>query len=301
MSCEVWTIIVTYNPDPATFQNVLTSLEREIDAAIVVDNHSANASALRQLTSPFGHEFLELPDNEGIAHAQNVGIRHAMAAGASHILLMDQDTVLETGTVRALLDLCSDLESRHIRVGAVGNFFRDTHDGQLNAIWRAHGLGIKREPVDSGPDVVAEADFIIASGSLIPVATLRETGLMDAGLFIDLVDVEWGLRAAARGYRHFLTNRHVMAHTIGSGRKKLFGRSITLHAPIRDYYALRNALLLVRRPYIRAAWKLYFLRRVLIFFVVFGLFTDQKKRRLSLMFRGITDGIRGCAGRCPLS
>ncbi len=55
--------------------------------------------------------------------------------------------------------------------------------------------------------------------------------MMDEPLFIDLVDLEWGFRASARGYRHFQSPRPLMSHTLGSGRIGIGGRSISLHAP----------------------------------------------------------------------
>ena len=108
-----------------------------------------------------------------------------------------------------------------------------------------------------------EADCVIASGSLIPVSTLEAVGDMEADLFIDLVDIEWGLRAKSQGYRNFISFSQVMAHTLGNGRISIFGKTISLHSPIRNYYSIRNSILLSQRRYIDIAWRFYFIRRVL--------------------------------------
>lgn len=298
MNCEVWAVIVTYNPDIAVFESGLSSLLPQVAAVVVVDNASRNISEIRELTGPPSCRLVTLPDNQGIAHAQNIGIELGVVSGATHILFLDQDTILRPRTVSRLVAFCSSLQDRKIQVGSVGNFYRDIHDARLNDVWRAKGFSLYQEHFPTDRPVVAEADFIIASGALMPVVALQKVGLMDAGLFIDLVDVEWGLRAGSMGFRHFLQNRDVMRHAIGSARRKFFGKSVTLHHPIRDYYALRNSILLARRPYIPSAWRLYFLRRIFTFFIGFVLLGDQRPTRIRLMLQGLRDGLFGRNGKC---
>ncbi|MFT8897858.1 MAG: glycosyltransferase family 2 protein [Acetobacter sp.] len=297
MSCEIWAVIVTYNPDIPLLDAGLTALAGQIDGGIIIDNGSGNVEAVQALAAQRDLSFVALHENIGLAAAQNAGIRHGMDAEARYILLLDQDTILADGTARNLVTLCQSLEERGIRVGAVGNFFRDSHDDCLGSVWRSHGLRLRQTRASAGKSVVAEADFIIASGSLIPVATLRHTGLMDAGLFIDLVDVEWGLRAKWQGFRHFLHNRNIMTHTIGSGRQKMLWKNITIHSPMRDYYVIRNSILVARRRYIDLAWRIYFIRRVPVFLLGFSLFADQRRLRCFLMLRGLFDGLQGRGGK----
>ncbi|BCI68634.1 glycosyltransferase family 2 protein [Acetobacter aceti] len=297
MSCEIWAVIVTYNPDIPLLDSGLTALAGQVDGGIIIDNGSGNADAVQALAAQHGLSFVALHENIGLAAAQNAGIRHGMDAEARYILLLDQDTILADGTARNLVTLCQSLEERGIRVGAVGNFFRDSHDDCLGSVWRSHGLRLRQTRACAGKSVVAEADFIIASGSLIPVSTLCHAGLMDVGLFIDLVDVEWGLRAKSQGFRHFLHNRNIMTHTIGSGRQKMLWKNITIHSPMRDYYVIRNSILVARRRYIAVAWRIYFIRRVPFFLLGFSLFADQRRLRCSLMLRGLFDGLLGRGGK----
>lgn len=289
-------VLVTYQPDLKLLKRVLQALSTQVRCVIVVDNGSSNAILIGELAADCGAVWIPLGANEGLAAAQNKGLQAALESGAAGVLLMDQDTVLHPHVVASLSSLYNRLEAERVSVGSVGNAFRDTHDGKIAAVWRAKGWRVVRSSVDANDPNPVEADFVIASGSLLPASVLRHVGLMDAPLFIDLVDLEWGFRATAYGYRHFQSAQVVMDHTIGAGRVKLAGRNISVHAPIRNYYWVRNALLLARRSYIKPGWRLFFAYRALVYLVAYSLKGGQGIRRLKLMLRGLWDGIRGRAG-----
>jgi rhamnosyltransferase len=297
MRHAICAVVVTYNPDSFFFKEVIARLCKQTDKVIVVDNHSNNFAEVEAAAHALSAECIAMPENTGIAHAQNVGIAHGIEQNARYILFMDQDTTLPDGAVDDLHDTCRDLETKGIKVGSIGHAYRDTHDGKLNLPAKAQGHRLIRQTINPASDTLIETDFVIASGSLIPVSTLRDVGFMDEALFIDLVDVEWGLRALSYGYKNFQSLRKIMTHTLGSGRLNFLGRSISLHTPIRDYYVMRNSLLMLRRKYIEPGWKLYFFKRVFPFFIVFGFFADQKKTRLGFMTRGIIDGILNRGGK----
>ena len=74
-------------------------------------------------------------------------------------------------------------------------------------------------------------------------------------------------------------------------------KNITIHSPMRDYYVIRNSILVARRRYIAVAWRIYFIRRVPFFLLGFSLFADQRRLRCSLMLRGLFDGLLGRGGK----
>ena len=291
MNSEINAVIVTYNPDITSFSEVVRGLLGQVDMIIIIDNASKNILEIERTIKGTQVELIKFSENKGIAAAQNKGISYADSQEAKYILLMDQDTVLPKGAVAALCRECTDLERRGLRVAAVGCAYRDTHDGKLNAIWKANGRKLERQEVNSGSKRIVEVDFVISSGSLIPMSTLRAVGLMEEGLFIDLVDVEWGLRAKYQGYQSYQSFTHIMTHTLGSGRQKVLWKSVALHSPIRNYYSIRNSIFLARRHYIGLAWRLYFIRRIFPYFLVFGFFPKQKWPRVRAMIRGLFDGI----------
>jgi hypothetical protein len=115
------------------------------------------------------------------------------------------------------------------------------------AAWR------RRRP---DPDAVEalEVDHLITSGCLVHRRTYEMTGPFDEGLFLDYVDIEWSLRARARGFHFFVTRKARMAHRIGDSVISILGRSLWVHQPQRQYLLVRNHLLLWRRPFIPLSW-----------------------------------------------
>lgn len=295
----IFGVIVTFNPDLARFDEGAARVSAQVERLVVVDNGSHAASAIRARVEALGAVFIGLPENRGIAAAQNEGIRLAQREGAEAVLLMDQDTLLPADAVGHLSAAMRDLRDAGVRLGSVGCAYRDTHDGRIGASWRARGWRIVRQRPTSPASKQTEVDFVIASGSLLPLDTLRAVGLMDEPLFIDLVDLEWGFRAASKGYRHFQTDACVMDHTLGAGRIQVGSRSISLHAPVRNYYWIRNALILARRGYVQSAWRLYFVSRVVPYIAIYTLRGNRRLTRLKLMLRGALDGLRGRGGACP--
>lgn len=296
MQYKVCGLVVTYNPDIALFEKVIISLGEQVDKVIVVDNFSNNISEIQLLIEKIEIELIKLPKNTGIAHAQNQGIAYAQKHLADYVLLMDQDTVLPEKSIPDLLQQCISLEKDGSKIGAIGYAYRNTHDGRLNSVWRARGLKLYKQRIDSNQKGLVEADFIIASGSLISMQTLKNIGGMEDGLFIDLVDVEWGLRARAKGYKNYINYNRIMTHTLGREQKKFIWKNITIHNPINNYYSIRNSIFLTKRPYIGWAWRLYYLRRVFLYFITFSILPDQKWVRIKRMMKGLRDGIFNCSG-----
>lgn len=297
MESKIYSVLVTYNPNISSFREVIESLCRQTNAVVIVDNASKNLFEIQALIQNSKVEIIKFSENNGIASAQNKGIAYAASRGAQYILLMDQDTVLPEGAVSVLHKQCTDLESQGLKVGAIGSAYRDTHDGKVNLIWKANGRKVEKKEVTSEVNnKLIEVDFVIASGSIIPISTLKEVGLMEDGLFIDLVDIEWGLRAKYFGYQSYRSFTNIMTHTLGNGKINVFGKHVSLHSPIRNYYSIRNSIFMARRHYIGQAWRIYFVKRIIPYFITFGVFPSQKWTRIKFMMRGLVDGLFGADG-----
>lgn len=298
---DVCAVIVSYQPDPAAIADLLETVMPQVGAVALVDNASAGGwqMAVGELLAAHGGALLDQPRNIGLAAAQNVGIDWARARGFCHVLLLDQDSQPDAGMVAALWRALQVLSATS-RVAAVGPRFHDLREHR-DAPFVRIAFPLNRK-LWCDPDTSSIAcDFLISSGALIPVAVLDEVGPMDAGLFIDNVDMEWGFRAQARGYMLHGVCTATMHHRLGDDRRTLpFGLGqIVVHGPLRLYYMMRNRLLLYRLPHTPRIWIAQDLPRVLAKLLLFGVLVGPRLRNLHCMLHGLRDGLLGRRGECP--
>ena len=296
----VCAVVVTYRPDIALLTALLDALESQVGSVVVVDNASPG-SILRSL--PEGRdrvESLPLPGNLGLATALNMGIARArMQQGVSHVLLMDQDSVPEPGMV-ATLKAALDQQSRRMKVAAAGPHFRDPREGEDAPFVRIR-FPFNRRLHCEGDQAVVACDFLITSGSLIPLAALDNVGGMDDELFIDNVDLEWCFRAASKGYALLGVCGARMLHHHGAERYRVPGlsRGIVVHTPRRLYYMMRNRVLLYRRAYTPVRWIAQDVPRLIAKLLLFGLLVPPRRNNLRCMLAGLKTGIAGRASPPP--
>jgi rhamnosyltransferase len=295
----VCAIIVTYQPDTAALLALIHAVLPQVGAVVIIDNASDGIwqQALAQIKPDIA--FLRQPCNVGLAMAQNAGIDWARSRNHSHVLLLDQDSEPGEGMVASLLMALQRLSAEN-KVGAVGPRFhdrREDRDAPFVQIGfpRNHKLWCK-----SDQQTIA-CDFLISSGALIPMAVLDHVGVMDAGLFIDNIDMEWSFRTRAQGYSLYGICAATMHHHLGDDRRALpFGAGkIVVHGPSRLYYMMRNRLRLYSMSHTPNVWIAQDIPRVLVKLFLFGVLIGPRWRNLHFMLRGLWDGMRGRQGACP--
>ena len=117
----VLAVIVSYR-SAHLVRNLLSSLAREREAeastgvvirAVVVENASGETELLRAAVGELsGHDWIdviEAPRNGGFAYGNNLGFQHGFAANSvpDFFFLLNPDTEVRTGAIRALLDFCA--------------------------------------------------------------------------------------------------------------------------------------------------------------------------------------------------
>lgn len=300
VSARVHAIVVTFNPERDVLLREFVPLAPQVDKIWLVDNASSQSLASWVCGLPWAGqlELVQMPANLGLGAAQNAGIQSARAAGASHVLILDQDSEPMPDMVSRLLAASDRLQSDGVRVAAVAPVYADCATGPASGFVRLGWLEYKKQTALSGQEMV-EADFVISSGSLVPVNVLDDIGRMDESLFIDHVDTEWCLRAQSKGYRLFGVPGARMVHTLGDRRTRIWflrWRNVPYHSPFRYYYIMRNGLLLQRRSYIPLKWKTAELYRAVRMLLYYGLFGSERSECLKAMLNGIADGLRGVSG-----
>jgi rhamnosyltransferase len=296
-------VIVTFNPDVRTLDAQLAALRSQVPHVVIVDNGSDDAAAkvVRDLAEMYCCDANFLGRNEGIAAAQNRGIETALSKHADYVLLLDHDSIPSAGMVGALVASDHSLRARNVRVAAVGPVTIDKRNGVAGQFVKLDGLRVKRNGC-AAPNGVIEADFLIASGTLLHVSAIAEFGLMNEGLFIDHVDTDWCFRARHQGGRIFGVCAAHLHHALGDSAQRVWlgrWRHVFVHSPTRDYYIFRNTVLLVRHTPMPLWWKLHFLFRLCQFLVYFSVGVAPRLRRLKCMAVGVVHGLSGKTGRMP--
>lgn len=288
-------IIVTYNPDLDALGSLIRAILPQLTNLIIVDNGSANnVEAWLSKAHPEAAIIL-LEKNLGIAKAQNIGIEEAEKYDSHYVLLLDQDSIPAPDMVLVLAEAIKKMQKNGVKVACAGPRYSDPRQENALPFIQTKGLKLKRHICNAKDDIV-DVDYLIASGCLIPRATLDAVGLMQEELFIDYVDIEWGLRAQQKGYQSLGVCAAYMKHQLGDEPIFFRGRRIPVHSPLRHYYHFRNAIWLYRRSWLRSNWKIVDALRLMRKFVFYSLMTPPRLRHFGMMSLGIWHGLSGRMG-----
>ncbi|MGC1869511.1 MAG: glycosyltransferase family 2 protein [Acidobacteriaceae bacterium] len=292
-------VVVLYNPEIRLLDRLLRSVIGQVERIFVIDNTSDSTvdfgSFFHQYTERIS--YLALGENKGVATAQNIGIRESIKAGCSHVLFLDQDSSLPPDMVKQLLDAEVELVNAGKRIAAVGPLFVDEKTGRSSRATRHDSVLIHRILLDRNSRVPVETDYLIASGSLIRCEVLADIGMMRDELFIDWVDVEWGLRAKRHGYRCYVVPTATMTHSIGDKIGTLWGFKIRLHSDVRHYYMVRNAAYLIRSKTMGWQRRIITACKLPINICLFSWFSVQKIKSFKLLLRALLDGMGSRTGQ----
>lgn len=294
---RIASVMVTYNPPAGLAQRIEAAL-RQTDFMVVCDNGSAQPPCLDELPGELRERIslLQQSRNIGIAAALNLGLTYAEKQGATQALLLDHDSTLADQMVTAMVQADPGNQGPvALRVPQIRYALPEiacrwpyTRPGQR---FRFHFVYARSL---SQPSCV---DLAIGSGMLLDLAAWRQLGGFDEGLFIDLVDTEFCLRARQHGFSILAVPTAQLGHQLGEVRKnRLFGCIPvypTHHTPLRHYYISRNRIILARR-YARRfpSWLAYELLGALKLTLKVLCFERQRGRKLAAMLRGNLHGWR---------
>jgi GT2 family glycosyltransferase len=227
---------------------------RQADApgliTIVADNGSTDGTAAAVAEQFPDVELIQNGANLGFAGGNNAGIRKALALGADYVLVLNNDTELDPGAIRALVAeaqrrpdagaLCSKI----LFTDAAGSnrsdliwFAGATFDPRSGYNGRQRGY---RDHDDGRYDEVAETDRACGAAMLVPRDVLEKVGLFDDDLFAYSEDTDWSLRAREAGFRLYVVPASKVWHKVSASSG---GES----SPTTLYYNLRNTIVVCER------------------------------------------------------
>lgn len=254
--------------------------------SMMANNHSAGVFFL-----------LELGENTGVAAAQNKGLVWARESSYEHVLLLDQDSIPAADMVQTLQNALINLEAKDMKVAAVGPRLVDRRTNHNTHFIEINWFGITRKHYADHGKKIVKTDFLVSSGMLASVGVFNHIGLLEEAFFIDNVDLEWCFRARAMGYHLYGVFDAIMQHNVGDQVFRIGPGTFYRHNPERQYYIMRNRLVLYRRNYSPNAWIVQDIMRAIVKFVMFSLFFAPRLENIRMMCCGIRDAFAAKLGK----
>ncbi len=238
---KVVTIILNWNGLEDTVECLasLSKLDYPNHEVIVVDNGSKDGS-VAAIRNAFPDVILiENAKNLGFTGGNNVGIRRGMERGAEYLWLLNNDTVIDTGALRALVRTGerspeSGLLSPVIHfydhpqeIQFMGNYIRR----DLLEIWKIE----RRELLEN--EHVRRNLVLWGTALLIKRPTIERIGRLNEKYFAYHEDEEYGIRANRAGIRSLVVPEAKVYHKNSKSTGGFF-------SPIQAFLRSRNLFFL---------------------------------------------------------
>lgn len=248
---KVAIIILNWNNYSDT-KECLLSLQNQTYSnfkTILVDNGSTDGSG-RRLNEEFSWViYLELSKNLGFAGGNNAGIERALEEGFKYSLLLNNDTVIGTESLKEAVYALEQEEDIGLATGKI--FYYD----KQNVIWaaggeidwvrgRCHGIGTGKIN-DKTFSVSKEVDYAPGTLMLIRKEVFHKIGLLPECYFLTGEEAEFSIKARHHGYKVMYIPDFVIWHKVGySGSTKYQGSSLK-----KFYINERTRILFMKRNF----------------------------------------------------
>lgn len=271
--------VVVHHRDAAATVRCMEGVDAQVPArpaGIVVCNAYPDAEGSWGRVAQFAAErqwrVIDPGRNIGFAGGANLGLTAAAAAGAGGVWLLNPDTEPAPDALAALVAAMR----QDVSLAAAGSELGSDPPGGRLRLW----LGRASEHFN-GP-----WDFVSGASVLLRLDALAAAGGFDERLFLYWEDVELCLRLRKAGYTVAVVPSSHVRHARG-------GSLTPGSADLRDYYGVRNALLVVRKhaPWAMPAAAVAVAARMTLAKLVRG-----EGTRLRAAWRGWWDGLRGIGG-----
>ncbi|MEN9446750.1 MAG: hypothetical protein RJA25_39 [Bacteroidota bacterium] len=248
--------IVLFYPDKNKVLDLIHICSQYHRAKILLFDNSVDYPFLESLNSEKVILF-KSQKNVGVGGAHHYACQIAEAENFDFLLFVDQDSQLPKAFITDMILGFYRLKKLYPRLSAIGPSWQDIridnecHENSLKKNW----VNQKKENI---LNLFGANNTIISSGMLIWVPTLKIIGYPKKEYFIDLIDIEWCLRALSKNYQVKLLKNIQIRHSLGE--VKIIKKNILRYQqPIRYYYSIRNSFLLFREKQFPLLFRIYIL------------------------------------------
>jgi GT2 family glycosyltransferase len=209
---KVSVIVLNWNGgnDTVGCLSSLQSLNYENCGVLVIDNGSTDDSAALIREAFPEVEVLETGQNLGFAGGCNVGIRRALAQRADFIWLLNNDTTVDPGALKAMVEKAGS----DPRIGIVGSAIYNMEERERLQCWGGGYvnflLGRPRHFLKPVED--AKLQFITGASLMISRAAVEAIGELDERFFMYWEDADYCFRLRRGGWRIAVASQSKVWH-----------------------------------------------------------------------------------------
>lgn len=302
---KIAAVVVTFNRRQllAKTLEALLNGTRSPDRIFIYDNASTDETpeyleekgylAEKKIT------YIRAKENLGSATGNARAIKAAYQAGFDWVWVFDDDLLPDH---RALEFLVKDskLDDAHC-FASVDLNEKDTSElAWYNDLLKDGQIITAKTYADLGGDALVESNGIGYLGLFLPRRIIKKVGYPDERLFIWADDVDYMRRIRSAGFRQFFVLRSLTYHPKAPySNIKILGKDvyITMAAPWKEYYAIRNSIYIWSKYDGRAKTLLIKVPKQLILWsYVLIKYQDKKLIRAGIYSRAFFDGITGRLG-----
>lgn len=271
--------IVTYNPDLQRLKENVSAIYPQVDKLVIFDNGSKYFVDFKNALSGLdGIEYIESPDNQGIAKALSEIMNYAINNSYDWVLTLDDDSVAQPDLIKNY--------KKYMNISKVAT---------MTCFMEDRNYSRNERPIDKDYIYV---DRCITSGCFMNTEAYKNCDGYSLDFFIDRVDDDICYNLTRHGFKHIKINYVGLLHEMGLGIEKKFlwhtARAVN-YSPFRRYYIFRNETI-VRNKYpelIKREW-LESGRPMWINFVLSSLkillYEDNKSEKIKQTWKGWKDG-----------
>ncbi|MBD2454938.1 glycosyltransferase family 2 protein [Nostoc sp. FACHB-87] len=295
---------ITAYEDSTAVKNCINAIFNQsiaVDKLLIVDN--SIQQPLLHLANQENIIVKFHPENIGIGAGLTLAIKWAIEEEYDFLWAFDQDSVAHEDCLIRLISVYKTLTKSDYLIGilAPAAFDQRSNKSVDGAIFdQYHFLAYK--PLSE--EKYYECDSPITSGSLIVLNAAKTISYPRADLFIDGVDLDYGLRLKQQGFHNLIVPQAIMYHNFGNPIKINFlqkERYIQKYSALRHYYICRNHTYLETRyaqgyyRLISVLWRIKYMLSTMFWIMFYDL--EHKYLKLWACLLGTYHGLKGQLGK----
>ena len=275
---DVVALVTVYNPNRNVVNN-LKLLSEQVERVILCDNSVYDN--LEMFAEVKNSVYTTQYENLGLTGAFNSVLKDSVYGWKDDdiIVFFDQDSRIDDGYIEALYSEYQRIEKEEKNLGCLGPIFYNTSNGKVEK-------SRKKKMITSSTYSVSN---MITSSLMTRYKNLKKIGFWYEELFLDMADWDLCWRMQAAGMDCCMTEKVILRHSIGEGKKNIGPFELRVGQPLREYYQTRDCIKLLLKMYTPLRYKIRFIAQITIRPIVHILFYPNRRERCYYIKQGFLD------------